>query len=121
VPTDLCRSAFGRVYQNVGDNFQNMLTEVQENLMAFFFADYFSMLGWLDVLTRKQHRLEQIFVRLDLFYQTIIDEHVNKHKNDACGEDFVDSLLCLQEEKRINLDQIKGLFMVSSQFTFLIK
>ncbi|KAF3329719.1 cytochrome P450 71A1-like protein [Carex littledalei] len=108
----VCRLAFGRLYQNVGENFHSMLTEVQENFMAFFFADYLPILGWIDVLTGKQSRLEQIFVRLDRFYQKIIDEHIDQNKNDPCGENFVDSLLRLQhDEKRINFDQIKGVLM----------
>lgn len=96
-----------------------MLTEVQVNFTAFFFADYLPILGWIDVLTGKQSRLEQIFVRLDRFYQKIIDEHIDENKNNPCGEDFVDSLLRLQhDERRITFDQIKGVLMVSPQFTF---
>ncbi|KAJ4811070.1 Cytochrome P450 [Rhynchospora pubera] len=108
----ICRLAFGKLYQNDADNFRSMLLEAQENLMAFFFTDYLPMLGWVDVLTGKQRRLEQIFARLDRFYQKIIDEHLDRNKSDACGEDFVDVLLRLErDEKRINLDQIKGVLM----------
>ncbi|KAF6137222.1 hypothetical protein GIB67_030986 [Kingdonia uniflora] len=59
-------------------------------------ADYFPRFGWIvDKFTGLNERLENIFHDLDVFYQQMIDEHLNPSRTKPEHEDIIDVLLGL--------------------------
>ncbi|XP_020082479.1 cytochrome P450 71A1-like [Ananas comosus] len=111
-----CRMAFGRSYHDVGSRFQAILNETQAMLAGFFIADYLPIIGWADWLTGMRARLRKNFTDLDLFYQQVIDKHLDtlqqQQQQRDSGEDFVHLLLRMQkEEKSLTTDQIKAVLM----------
>ncbi|KAK9758349.1 hypothetical protein RND81_01G224600 [Saponaria officinalis] len=115
---EVSRIAFGKRYEEeegTKSKFHELLNEAQASLTTFYFADYFPSAGWLDKITGISGRLNNIFKRLDSFYQEIIDDHLDPVKRRSRDEDFVDVLLRLREENTLpfeyTLDHIKALLM----------
>ncbi|XP_068650235.1 cytochrome P450 71A1-like [Aristolochia californica] len=110
-----CRGALGKSYQ-VGDGersrFHQVLAEGEELSVAFFVADYFPSLGWVDVLTGKQGRLRKVSQDLDGFYEEVIQEHLNPSRSETLEqEDLVDVLIKVQKELGLTRDHIKAVLM----------
>ncbi|XP_022864684.1 cytochrome P450 83B1-like [Olea europaea var. sylvestris] len=112
----ICRVAFGRRYD--GEEFEKkrfdrLVMEAQALMVGFYFSDYFPSLGWLDKFTKISDRLENNFKELDLFYQELIDEHLNPSRPKE--NDILDLLLKLKDQNSssVNLtwDHIKALLM----------
>ncbi|KAL6995799.1 unspecific monooxygenase [Sarracenia purpurea var. burkii] len=114
----ICGVAFGKRYKDEGldsNRFINLLTEAQAMLAGFFFSDYFPLMGWVDRVTGMMDRLEKNFKDLDLFYQELIDEHLNPKRPKSMQEDVIDILLQLRNDKftsiDLSLDHIKAILM----------
>ncbi|KAK2971479.1 hypothetical protein RJ640_020885 [Escallonia rubra] len=113
-----CRVAFSKRYDDEGyesHRFHSLLREIQGLWATFFVSDYFPMVGWLDKFTGSCARLERQFKNMDLFYQDLIDEHLDPKRSNSTGEDFVDILLRLRKDGlssfNLTLDHIKALLM----------
>uniref|UniRef100_A0A803LKA0 Cytochrome P450 n=2 Tax=Chenopodium quinoa TaxID=63459 RepID=A0A803LKA0_CHEQI len=82
---------------------------------AFFVADYFPSIGWLDKLTGKYSRLDKVFNDLDLFYEEIIDEYLDPNRLKSDQKDVIDVLLHLMKECNLSfeltMDHIKAILM----------
>ncbi|KAL8479159.1 hypothetical protein ACS0TY_026134 [Phlomoides rotata] len=81
--TMIGRIAFGSKYdvqsfQTRG--FDALLHEAQALLTTFFVSDYFPAISLVDKLTGLKNRLDNTFKNLDLFYQEIIDEHLENKR-----------------------------------------
>ncbi|XP_021759822.1 cytochrome P450 83B1-like isoform X1 [Chenopodium quinoa] len=117
--SNICRIAFGKRYgENEGSNrsrFHNLLNDAQAMFTAFFFTDYFPSIGWLDKLTGQSSRLEKTFKDLDVFYDEIINDHLDPNRPVSETEDIIDVLLHLRKERAftfdLTLDHIKGVLM----------
>ncbi|CAI9783645.1 unnamed protein product [Fraxinus pennsylvanica] len=112
----ICRVAFGRRYDDEEfekKRFERLVMEAQALMVGFYFSDYFPLLGWLDKFTKKSDRLEKNCKELDLFYQELIDHHLNPSRPKE--NDILDLLLILKDQNSssINLtwDHIKALLM----------
>ncbi|RWV87228.1 hypothetical protein GW17_00050797 [Ensete ventricosum] len=115
-----CRTAFGG---RCHDGFQRIAKECQAIFASFFVADYFAMLGWVDVIRGTQARLRDVFLRLDAFYRRLVDDHLDprRRRSDDDGEDTLDALLRLQnDDNNITDAHIKGVLMVPFACTFSI-
>ncbi|XP_058102058.1 cytochrome P450 71A1-like [Magnolia sinica] len=111
--TIICRSAFGKSYRE-GDqktNFHGVFEEAQNLFAAFFYTDYIPWLGWIDVLTGQQARLEKSFREMDVFYEQVIDEHLDPKRVKEEQEDLVDVLIRVQKDLHLTRDHIKALLM----------
>ncbi|XP_074279352.1 cytochrome P450 83B1-like [Silene latifolia] len=119
--SNISRIAFGKSYTDDDEferrKFNRLLNEAQALFVAFFFADYFPSIGWLDKLTGQASRLEKTFKELDGFYEEIIKDHLHpsKPKYEEEEEDLVDILLRLMKERSftfdLTLDNIKAVLM----------
>uniref|UniRef100_A0A5B7BRJ2 Cytochrome P450 71A1-like n=1 Tax=Davidia involucrata TaxID=16924 RepID=A0A5B7BRJ2_DAVIN len=114
----ICRIAFGKRYDDEScerSKFHALLNEAQTVLGSFFVSDHFPFLSWIDKLSGQSNRLEKVFKELDLFYQEIIDEHLNKKSAKSRQEDIIDVLLQLQKDKSFTIeltsDHIKAVLM----------
>ncbi|XLU46304.1 hypothetical protein S245_041118, partial [Arachis hypogaea] len=116
--TIICRIAFGRRYEDEGverSRFHDLFNECQAMLGGFFVSDYIPFLGWIDRLNGMHARLNKIFKELDKFYQEVIDEHMDPNRDSSNGEDIIDVLLQLKNQRSFSFDltinHIKALFM----------
>lgn len=115
----ICRVAFGRRYDD--DEFEKMrfdrlVMEAQALMVSFYFSDHFSGSRWLDKLSGKLLRVDENCKELDLFYQQLIEEHVNPGRIRADGyEDIIDLILHLKKQDSsssyLTLEHIKALLM----------
>ena len=120
--TIICRIAFGKRY---GDDegcersrFHGVLNEIEAMAAGFFFTDYFPFMGWwVDKFTGMISRLEKSFKELDLFYQEIIDDHLDPRRPEQEQEDIIDVLLGVKRKRLFSVDltwdHIKAVLMVS--------
>ena len=120
--TIICRIAFGKRY---GDDegcersrFHGVLNEIEAMAAGFFFTDYFPFMGWwVDKFTGMIGRLEKSFKELDLFYQEIIDDHLDLRRPEQEQEDIIDVLLGVKRKRLFSVDltwdHIKAVLMVS--------
>ncbi|KAI3496885.1 hypothetical protein L1887_39263 [Cichorium endivia] len=118
--TIITRVAFGKRYEDGHERNQvlRFINEAQAIMGEFFVSDIWSTLpfiGLVDRLLGKMDRLDKCFHYFDVFYQELIDEHLNsrKFKSHEEEKDFIDILLRLKEDELVNLtyDHIKGLLM----------
>ncbi|CAN0859824.1 Cytochrome P450 83B1 [Linum grandiflorum] len=85
--------------------------------MGFFLCDYFPCMGWMDKLTGQSARLDTNFKEFDIFYQEIIDEHLNPNRVKSSGdnENILDVMLGLYKDRsfkvQLNFDHIKAVLM----------
>ncbi|CAK9149652.1 unnamed protein product [Ilex paraguariensis] len=103
----ICRIAFGKSYDDEGaekSKFHSLLEEAESVLGSFFKSDHFPFMRWVDRLTGQSTRLEKIFKELDLFYQEIIDEHLDDESAKSGQEDITDVLLHLQKDGTLAID-----------------
>lgn len=123
--TIICRVAFGKIFDGVDrQQFQVLIEEAQAVMAAFYFSDYFPLTGWLDNLTGKCARLDKHFKHMDLFYQKLVDEHLDPNRPNSAQEDVIDILLQLKGNHStsvdLNFDTIKALLMVINFLIYLI-
>ncbi|KAJ4851425.1 hypothetical protein Tsubulata_029277 [Turnera subulata] len=101
--TLICRIAFSKtLYEDKGHErarVQELLKETQAMLGALFLSDYFPYMGWVDKITGKISRLEKNFKEMDVFYQEIIDEHLDPKRPKPTQEDLLDVLLQIYKDR----------------------
>jgi len=129
------RAAFGA--KNEGqDEFIKILQEFSKLFGAFNMSDFIPWLGWIDPQGLSA-RLVKARKALDKFIDSIIDDHIQKRKQNNFSEDaetdMVDDMLAFYSEearkvdesddlqKAISLtkDNIKAIIMVSTDALFL--
>lgn len=100
--------------------FHSLLNDAQAMFTAFFFADYFPSIGWLDKLTGQYSRLEKTFKDLDVFYEEIINDHLDPNRPTSQQGDIIDVLLHLRKQRtftfELTIDHIKALLLVNIPF-----
>ncbi|XP_058102528.1 cytochrome P450 71A1-like [Magnolia sinica] len=110
--TIIGRAAFGKCYQGgEKSNFHDAFGVVQALLTTFFFADYIPLLGWMDVVTGQQARLEKCFRDMNVIWEQVIDEHLDPMRVKREQEDLVDVLIQVQKDLHLTRDHIKALLM----------
>lgn len=115
----ICRVAFGKRYDEGYERsrFRGLLMETQAMFLSFFVSDYFPSIGWVDKLTGLWARLEKNFKDMDLFYQELIDEHLDPMRPKSKLKDIIDILLQLRKVEQssfeITFDHIKAVVMVN--------
>ncbi|PSR99611.1 Cytochrome P450 71A1 like [Actinidia chinensis var. chinensis] len=114
----ICRVAFGKSYNKEGyesRRFQGLLCEAQAMMGGFFVSNYFPFTGWVDTITGMRARLEKNFKEFDLFYQELIDDHLNPNRPKSSQEDILDILLQLKKDPLtsvdLSADHMKALLM----------
>lgn len=123
--TIVCRTAFGRRYEEEGiekSMFHGLFREALELIVSFFYEDYFPLFGGIvdKYFTGMTGRLEKMFKVLDGFFQGIIDEHLDPERRKKLPadheEDVIDALLQLKNDPSFSMDltpdHIKPLIMV---------
>ncbi|KAL2893036.1 Cytochrome P450 83B1 [Bienertia sinuspersici] len=122
--SNICRTAFGKRYDDDESSkrsrFHTLLNDAQAMLVTFFFADFFSSIGWLDKLTGQSARLEKTFKDLDSFCEEIINDHLDPNRLKSDKEDFIDVMLNLRDQGTLafdlTMDHIKAALMVTILF-----
>ncbi|XP_010260472.1 PREDICTED: cytochrome P450 78A5 [Nelumbo nucifera] len=102
-------SVFGRTYdfKEGGDGFEleGLVSEGYELLGIFNWSDHFPVLGLLD-LQGVRKRCRRLVTKVNAFVKNIIEEHrrrrVNGALDDESDRNFVDVLLDLEKEDRLN-------------------
>ncbi|KAJ4841552.1 hypothetical protein Tsubulata_001760 [Turnera subulata] len=115
----ICRIAFGKkLYEDGGSErarFERQLNETQAVFVSFFLSDYFPYMGWVDKITGLVSRLEKNFQEFDVFYQEIIDEHLDPKRPKPAQEDILDVLLQMLKDRsfkvQLTFDHIKAILM----------
>ncbi|KAL9240122.1 hypothetical protein vseg_014379 [Gypsophila vaccaria] len=117
--SNICRIAFGKRYEDEEgprSKFHGLLNEMQALFVGFFFADYFPYLGWLDKFTGQESRLERVLKKMDMFYEELINDHLDPNRPKVEQEDIIDVLLQLKEQHSLafdfTLDHIKAILMI---------
>ncbi|XP_027072051.1 5-OH-xanthotoxin synthase-like [Coffea arabica] len=89
--------------------------ESQGMMGGFFISDHLPSLSWIDKLSGMFARLENNFKDLDLFYQELIDEHLNPNRPETMKDDVLDILIQIKQEQSsgfaLSWDHIKALLM----------
>ncbi|CAI9094350.1 OLC1v1030075C1 [Oldenlandia corymbosa var. corymbosa] len=119
VSSVICRIGFGKKYGKEDyiqkRRFEQILHETQAMFAGFFVSDYLPLLSWIDKLSGMSNRLEKNAKDLDLFYQELIDEHLNPNRPDAMKDDILDLLIQMKQEKSSSFeftwDHIKAMLM----------
>ncbi|XP_074591600.1 cytochrome P450 71A1-like [Curcuma longa] len=108
-----CRTAFGRDIAGDDLSVYNVLREAQEMMGSFFMADFFPLLGWVDVATGMKSRLRKSFLELDGIYQKFIDRHLDAKIRSGSeeNEDLLDVLLRLRKDGQLTEENLKGVLM----------
>ncbi|KDP36955.1 hypothetical protein JCGZ_08246 [Jatropha curcas] len=115
----ICRVAFGKRYEEGGsqaNRFHQLLNETQALFVGFFFSDYFPYFGWVvDKLSGMVSRLEKNFSEFDIFYQQLIDEHLDPNREKPEYENILDVLLQIWNDRsfkvQLSFDHIKAILM----------
>lgn len=117
--TLICRIAFGKRYAFEDDKeggFHGLLHESQALLAEFFFSDFVPWLGWIDRIRGHHYRLDKTFKELDMFYQKVIDDHMNPKNPQTDQKDVIDILLQIMNDRSTSFDltsdHIKALLMI---------
>ncbi|KAJ0025010.1 hypothetical protein Pint_09100 [Pistacia integerrima] len=117
--TIICRVGFGKRYEEEGierSRFHALLNETQALFVSSFFSDYFPFIGWVDKLTGMIRRLDNNFKAFDIFYQELIEEHLDPNEPKTDQEDIIDVLLQVRKERGFKVDltsdHIKAVLMV---------
>ncbi|KAL0432858.1 UNVERIFIED_CONTAM: cytochrome [Sesamum latifolium] len=120
--TLICRTAFGRRYDERGSErrrFDRLLRDGQAAMADFYVSDYYSLFSWVDKLSGKLDRLDESWKNLDLFYQELIDDHLDRKRGKIVEEeeeeDILDVLIRIKEQKVLSSDltwdHIKAMLM----------
>ncbi|KAL4312577.1 hypothetical protein GQ457_01G002340 [Hibiscus cannabinus] len=119
--TIICRVGFGKRYAEEGaerNRFHGMFKESEALLTSFCFSNYFPLMGWVDRLTGFHNRLQKTFEELDVFYQELIDEHLDPNRPKPNEKDIIDVLLQISKDGGfsfdLTIDHIKVVLMVTS-------
>ncbi|KAJ4840313.1 hypothetical protein Tsubulata_036833 [Turnera subulata] len=116
----ICKIAFGKKLYEDGERerarFQEVLNETEATLTSFSFSDYFPYMGWADKITGLIPRLEKNFEEFDVFYQGIIDQHLDPKRPKPAQEDILDVLLQMLKDRsfkvQLTFDHIKAILLV---------
>ncbi|KAG6469865.1 hypothetical protein ZIOFF_070798 [Zingiber officinale] len=89
-----CRTAFSGDIAGDDLSIYGVLKEAQEMLASFFVADFFPLLGWVDVATGMKSRLRKSFLEIDGIYQKFIDRHLDAKSGSGSeeNEDLLDNI-----------------------------
>ncbi|KAJ7966840.1 Cytochrome P450 [Quillaja saponaria] len=120
----ICKVAFGKRCEEEEEEessdqrsrFHELLNEAQAMLGTFFFSDYFPLMGWVDRLSGLLWRLEKNFKEFDIFYQQLIDEHLDPNRPNPEQHDIIDVLLRIMKNPNsfsisITFAHIKAILM----------
>ncbi|KAK8527665.1 hypothetical protein V6N12_054870 [Hibiscus sabdariffa] len=115
--TIICRVGFGKRYAE-GDErsrFHGLFNESEALLSSFCFSNYFPFMGWVDRLTGFHNRLHKTFEELDVFYQELIDEHLDPNRLKPEQKDIIDVLLQISKDDDfpfdLTMEHIKAILM----------
>uniref|UniRef100_A0A5B6ZB25 Cytochrome P450 71B34-like n=1 Tax=Davidia involucrata TaxID=16924 RepID=A0A5B6ZB25_DAVIN len=116
-----CMVAFGKSFKGSGfdcDRFQEIIHEAMAMLGCRSASDFFPSVGWIiDRLTGLHGRLERSFHELDVFFEEVIDDHLNPGQLKQEEEDIVDILLRIKRDEtefgaiQLTKDHIKAILM----------
>lgn len=97
----ICRSAFGRRYSESekGKKFLALVTEMTEVLGAISIGEFIPWLSWIDRVTGFDARMERVARGLDEVLEGVIDDRLHESPQEKIGEDFLDILLEIYNEK----------------------
>ncbi|KAL0368714.1 UNVERIFIED_CONTAM: cytochrome [Sesamum calycinum] len=114
--TLICRTAFGTRYDERGSErrrFDKLLRDGQAAMADFYVSDYYSWLSWVDKLSGKLARLDAAFENLDVFYQELIDDRLDRNRRKTMEEeDILDVLIRLKvHSSDLTWDHIKAMLM----------
>ncbi|KAJ4968207.1 hypothetical protein NE237_014908 [Protea cynaroides] len=124
-----CRINLGKKYgreDSVGKKFRKMIAELSYLVGVFNVGEFIPWLAWVNYVVGLEQKVEKSFQEVDSFLDQIIKDHILKrkikdygdHAADGVGQDFVDFLLRLQEDKSakntIGRENIKTIVLVSN-------
>lgn len=131
------RVALGKSYYSDG-GFKELSVEHTELLGSLYVGDYIPWLGWLSRLTGLDAKLDLVAKRFDDFLDKVIQEHMdnssktstaNDHghvhtdQNEDDRKDFVDVLLDIHKENRLDFPidrvRIKAVILVSLSLLYI--
>ncbi|KAM7518188.1 hypothetical protein LguiB_017150 [Lonicera macranthoides] len=118
----ICRVAFSKRFDEgyEGSRFHRFVTECQAVMVSFYFSDHFPLMGWLDRLRGLRSRLDKIFQEMDLFFQELIDEHLDPERKSSAREDIIDIFLQLKRDQSssiaLTFNHIKAMLLVKLFF-----
>ncbi|KAF7102537.1 hypothetical protein CFC21_103654 [Triticum aestivum] len=114
--------AFGKMYGSESferTSFQRMMDETLRVLGSFTFEDFFpswALARWADALTGVASRRRRVFLKIDRFFDAVIDKHLEPERLAAgVQEDMVDALVKMWRDQdgplALTRDNIKGILM----------
>ncbi|CAN6286168.1 unnamed protein product [Urochloa humidicola] len=95
--------AFGNIYGTEQlAHFRDVVDEAMAVMAIFSAEDYFPNVAGrlLDYLTGAISRRERVFMELDVFFDKIIDQHLDLSHTTATSSDLVDVLIGLMKEQQ---------------------
>ncbi|XP_048130721.1 cytochrome P450 71A1-like [Rhodamnia argentea] len=115
----ICKIAFGRNHLVEPERRIDVLRtsgEARAVLGSFCFEDHFGWVGSIvDKVTGLSSKLQGVFVELDSFYGVLIQDHLDKEKEEEDPEDFIDVLLRMSEDRsgsvHVSRDHVKAVLM----------
>ncbi|XP_050208581.1 5-OH-xanthotoxin synthase-like [Mercurialis annua] len=117
--TAICRVAYGkRLEGSEAKRLHRLLNESQAMFSDFFFSDYFPHVGWIvDKMSGLMSRLDKNFQEFDVFYQQLIDEHLDPKREmpEELHDNLIDVLLQIWKDQSLKIqltfDHIKAILM----------
>ncbi|KAH7565904.1 hypothetical protein JRO89_XS08G0036500 [Xanthoceras sorbifolium] len=116
-----CRMVFGKKYVDKEFDergFKAVIQEAMKMVGTPNMGDYIPQIAPLD-LHRVMKRMKAIFKVFDVFFEKIINEHVQSREEENRNKDFVDVMLGImgseETEYCIERDSVKAIMLVLSQ------
>lgn len=117
-----CRAAFGEVVRG-REALIGMMREAVVMASGFEVADLFPSSKVLSLLCWNRYKLLRMRRRVDRILDVIVEEHRAKKSNGSGGEDIVDVLIRMQENRELRFpvtdDNIKAIIFVRPSFPIL--
>ncbi|KAL0419019.1 UNVERIFIED_CONTAM: cytochrome [Sesamum radiatum] len=74
-------------------------------MVSFYFSDHFPAVSWLDKVSGLLGRLRKNCRELDVFYEQLIDEHLDPARQKSAGrQDIIDLMIQLKDQNASSLD-----------------
>jgi cytochrome P450 len=101
----VCKCAIGKKYED--NNVKELSRKILFHISEFVVGDYFPLLGWVDILSRKIGKSKETFQELNDLFDKVIEEclAVKKIENEEFKKKgFVDILLQLRENSMLEFE-----------------
>ncbi|KAL5814914.1 hypothetical protein ACOSQ4_025555 [Xanthoceras sorbifolium] len=121
----ICRAALGRKYNEVeSGKTLKLLKEFMVILSGFNIGDFIPWLGWVNLVTGFDAKVERVAKEFDKFLDEIVEAHLHDQERETnhgdeseARKDFVDVLLEIQKDNSASLSTVSIKALILDMFS----